>query len=184
MSDSSNLTSPAADALDPASVPQRRLRSGALMPSIDLGTFGSDHVPHAAVVAAVEEAALLGYRHFDCASVYGNEDVIGESLQSIMRTGIKREEIWITSKLWNDMHAEDDVSRTLVSRSQRHRNSNRLPNATATISANIFALGLTMAFGRELIGATLRTAKQRTQTASVTGTESQHWDLNRKLVRN
>jgi alcohol dehydrogenase (NADP+) len=109
MPDSSNLTFPAADAIDPASVPQRRLRSGALMPAIGLGTFGSDYVPHAAVAAAVEDAACLGYRHFDCAAVYGNENLIGESLQHIMRSGIKREELWITSKLWNDMHAEEDV---------------------------------------------------------------------------
>jgi diketogulonate reductase-like aldo/keto reductase len=109
MPDSSNLMFPAADAINPASVPQRRLRSGAFMPAIGLGTFGSDHVPHAAVAAAVTDAASLGYRHFDCAAVYGNEDLIGESLQFIMRSGIKREELWITSKLWNDKHAEEDV---------------------------------------------------------------------------
>jgi alcohol dehydrogenase (NADP+) len=109
MPDSSNATFPATDAVDPASVPQRELRSGAKMPAIGLGTFGSDHVPHAAVAAAVKDAASLGYRHFDCAAVYGNEDLIGESLQEIMRFGIKREELWITSKLWNDKHAEEDV---------------------------------------------------------------------------
>jgi diketogulonate reductase-like aldo/keto reductase len=109
MPDSSNLTSPAADAVDPASIPRRQLRTGALMPAIGLGTFGSDRVPHAAVAAAVKDAASLGYRHFDCASVYGNEDLIGESLQHLMRSGIKREELWITSKLWNDKHAEEDV---------------------------------------------------------------------------
>ncbi len=109
MSDPSNLTFPSPDAVDPASVPQRQLRSGARMPAIGLGTFGSDHVPHAAVAAAVKDAAALGYRHFDCASVYGNEDAIGDSLQQIMRSGIKREELWITSKLWNDKHAEEDV---------------------------------------------------------------------------
>src|SRR5580658_5116000 len=97
------------DAVDPASVPQRRLRSGAWMPAVGLGTFGSDHVPHASVAAAVKDAASLGYRHFDCAAVYGNEDLIGESLQVVMRSGIKREELWITSKLWNDKHAEEDV---------------------------------------------------------------------------
>ena len=109
MSDPSIPTFPAADAVDPATVPQRRLRSGASLPAIGLGTFGSDHVPHAAVAAAVLDAAALGYRHFDCASVYGNEDLIGQSFQQIMRSGIKREELWITSKLWNDKHDEADV---------------------------------------------------------------------------
>jgi alcohol dehydrogenase (NADP+) len=79
------------------------------MPVIGLGTFGSDHVSHAAVAAAVRDAASLGYRHFDCAAVYGNEDLIGEALQHVIRSGIKREELWITSKLWNDKHAEEDV---------------------------------------------------------------------------
>jgi len=50
---------------------------------------------------------VVGYRHFDCASVYGNEVVVGASLEQIQRDGVKREELWITSKLWNDKH--DDV---------------------------------------------------------------------------
>ena len=65
---------PAEDAIDPARVPQRRLESGARMPAIGLGTFGSDHVSPAEIAAAVRDAAVVGYRHFDCASVYGNED--------------------------------------------------------------------------------------------------------------
>ena len=95
--------------IDPASVPQRRLASGAMMPAIGLGTFGSDHVPHEQVAEAVKAAAALGYRHFDCASVYGNESHIGRSLEEIIGSGIRREELWITSKLWNDKHGEDDV---------------------------------------------------------------------------
>lgn len=54
-------------------------------------------------------AASVGYRHFDCAAVYGNEHLIGESLEIIMKGGIKREDLWITSKLWNDKHGEKDV---------------------------------------------------------------------------
>ncbi len=97
------------DAIDPALVPHRRLASGALMPAIGLGTFGSDHAGHDAVAAAVKCAAQMGYRHFDCASVYGNEDRIGESFESLFRAGLHRGEIWVTSKLWNDKHGEDDV---------------------------------------------------------------------------
>ena len=59
--------------IDPAAVPHRRLASGALMPAVGLGTFGSDHVSPAQVAEAVLGAAAFGYRHFDCASVYGNE---------------------------------------------------------------------------------------------------------------
>ena len=79
------------------------------MPGIGLGTFGSDHASADQVAAAVQDAAALGYRHFDCASVYGNEDRVGPALQEAMRTGIRREELWITSKLWNDKHGENDV---------------------------------------------------------------------------
>ena len=98
-----------ADAIDPARVPQRRLYTGAAMPGIGLGTFGSDHVSHQAVAEAVKEAAAAGYRHFDCASVYGNEAHIGRSFQKLMDGGLNREEIWVTSKLWNDKHGEEDV---------------------------------------------------------------------------
>lgn len=100
---------PAADGVDPALVPQRRLATGATMPAIGLGTFGSDHVPHAAVAEAVKLAAAAGYRHFDCASVYGNEELIGQALEEVFSDGLDRSEVWITSKLWNDKHGEDDV---------------------------------------------------------------------------
>jgi alcohol dehydrogenase (NADP+) len=95
--------------VDPASVPQRKLYTGAAMPAVGLGTFGSDHVTPAQVAGAVLGAAAVGYRHFDCASVYGNESEVGVSLSAILAGGVKREELWVTSKLWNDKHGEDDV---------------------------------------------------------------------------
>ncbi len=79
------------------------------MPAVGLGTFGSDHVSPNQVAEAVEGAAAVGYRHFDCASVYGNEPEVGAALESVRRNGINREELWVTSKLWNDKHGEDDV---------------------------------------------------------------------------
>ena len=93
--------------IDPALIPRRRLYSGAQMPAIGLGTFGSDHVTAAEVAETVKGAAAVGYRHFDCASVYGNEREIGAALEAVMTSGIRREELWITSKVWNDRH--DDV---------------------------------------------------------------------------
>ena len=95
--------------VDPALVPQRVLHSGARMPAIGLGTFGSDHVTASEIAAAVEDAAAVGYRHFDCASVYGNELEIGYALQQVLLRQAKREQLWITSKLWNDKHGENDV---------------------------------------------------------------------------
>jgi alcohol dehydrogenase (NADP+) len=95
--------------VDPAFVPQRILYTGARMPAIGLGTFGSDQARAAEVAAAVEGAAAGGYRHFDCASVYGNEREIGNALEQVLQRHIKREELWVTSKLWNDKHGESDV---------------------------------------------------------------------------
>jgi len=104
------MTGPFLDGrVDPALVPQRLLYTGAQMPTIGLGTFGSDHVSAGEVAAAVEGAAAVGYRHFDCASVYRNEHQIGYALQQVLRSHIKRAQLWITSKLWNDKHGETDV---------------------------------------------------------------------------
>jgi alcohol dehydrogenase (NADP+) len=97
------------DGVDPALVPQRVLYTGAKMPAIGLGTFGSDHVSPADVAAAVLGAASVGYRHFDCAAVYGNEAKIGESFRTILAGGIARGDLWVTSKLWNDKHDPADV---------------------------------------------------------------------------
>lgn len=96
-------------AVDPGLVPQRVVYTGARMPAIGLGTFGSDRFQSSEIAAAVEGAAAVGYRHFDCASVYGNEPQIGYALQQVSRAGVKREQLWITSKLWNDKHSEKDV---------------------------------------------------------------------------
>jgi alcohol dehydrogenase (NADP+) len=95
--------------IDPSLVPCRILYTGAKIPAIGLGTFGSDRFTADEIASAVLGAAEIGYRHFDCASVYGNENEIGVSFQKIMTSGIQREELWITSKLWNDKHAEEDV---------------------------------------------------------------------------
>src|ERR1017187_4999187 len=93
----------------PTSIPKRRLASGALMPAIGMGTFGSDHVSADEVAAAVEDALAFGYRPIDCASVDGSEPRIGDALAAAFRAGLRREEVWIVSKLWNDKHAENDV---------------------------------------------------------------------------
>lgn len=94
---------------DPSRIPSRTLASGAKMPAIGLGTFGSDHVSPETVAEAVRYAAGIGYRHFDCASVYGNESQIGLAFQQLLGKGLRREELWVTSKLWNDKHGENDV---------------------------------------------------------------------------
>lgn len=90
--------------IDITKVPQRTLYTGVKMPGIGMGTFGSDRFSAEDISAAVEGAAEIGFRLFDGASVYGNEHLIGESYKKILNSGIKREELFITSKVWNDMH--------------------------------------------------------------------------------
>ena len=92
--------------IEPCLVPQRTLYTGARMPAIGLGTFGSDRFSAAQVAAAVKGAVSAGYRHIDCASVYGNEAEIGAVLAELFAQGIRREELWITSKVWNDRHGD------------------------------------------------------------------------------
>ena len=95
--------------IHPNLVPKRKLNTGAEIPALGLGTFGSDHYTAEQIARAVRGAAEVGYRHFDCAAVYGNEKEIGEAFQEIVSSGVARAELWITSKLWNDKHAEEDV---------------------------------------------------------------------------
>ena len=104
----------APDGVNPAAVPHRTLHTGAKIPAVGLGTFGSDRFSVKEVADAVLEAISVGYRHIDCASIYGNEREIGESLQLALQGGIRREEIFVTSKVWNNMHGEGDVLLSLA----------------------------------------------------------------------
>ena len=71
-----------------------------------MGTFGSDRYPPDIVSQAIPIAYELGFRHFDCAAVYGNEREIGDQLQALFGNGVRREDLWITSKLWNNRHSD------------------------------------------------------------------------------
>jgi len=99
-----------ADGIDPGAVPYKTLYTGSKIPVIGLGTFGSDHASPDEVAEAVRTGISLGYRHIDCAAVYGNEKEIGGVFAELFASGaVKREEMWITSKVWNDHHGAGDV---------------------------------------------------------------------------
>ena len=88
-------------------VPYYTLNTGDQIPCIGLGTFGSDRFSAAEVSQAVEGAIRSGYRCIDCASVYGNEKEIGEVIRRILAEGVcKRSDLFVMSKVWNDMHKE------------------------------------------------------------------------------
>lgn len=88
-----------------------KLRTGYTMPAVGLGTWQSKpHEVEAAVVAALQ----CGYRHIDAAACYGNEDEVGSG---ITKSGVPRDQIFITSKLWNTHHephhVEEAVNKSL-----------------------------------------------------------------------
>jgi Aldo/keto reductases, related to diketogulonate reductase len=104
-----NKLTKATNRVDPEKVPQKILYTGEKMPCVGLGTFGSDRFSGEDIAEAVRDAISIGYRLIDCASVYGNEHLIGNSLCKAMEDGVKRDELFITSKVWNNMHGEGDV---------------------------------------------------------------------------
>ncbi len=85
--------------------------NGDLMPILGLGTWKA---AAGEVYTAVKEALRLGYRHIDCAAIYGNEAEVGQALTESFKEGVtSRDQVWITSKLWNNSHAPEDVQPAL-----------------------------------------------------------------------
>lgn len=91
-------------------IPKRKLYNGMEIPAIGMGTFGSDKYNSEQVSAAVKGAIKVGYRLFDCAACYHNEELIGKVFKEAIDEGlVKREDLFITTKVWNDMHGDGDV---------------------------------------------------------------------------
>ena len=86
-------------------------RNGDPMPLFGLGTYQSKaNELHDAIISALKD----GYKLIDCAAYYKNEEIIGAALQETFTSGlVKREELFITSKLWNNNHAPEHVEEAL-----------------------------------------------------------------------
>lgn len=78
------------------------LNNGVKMPWVGFGTFKIKDKNTA--ISSVKEALRLGYRHIDTAAIYGNEEAVGEAIKE---SNVKREDIFLTSKLWNSEHDYD-----------------------------------------------------------------------------
>jgi len=89
------------------------LSSGFRIPQIGLGTWKSRP---GEVAAAVKTALQLGYRHIDCAAIYFNEAEVGEALQDVLKVKkiVPREQVFVTSKLWNTEHKKEHVRPALI----------------------------------------------------------------------
>ena len=84
------------------------LNGGSHIPALGFGTLIPDA---AATVTATRDALEAGFRHFDCAERYRNEREVGEALQAgIAAGGITREDIFVTTKLWNSNHQPERVA--------------------------------------------------------------------------
>ncbi len=82
-------------------VPFITLNDDVQIPQLGYGVF---RVDPADTERAVSEALEIGYRHIDTAAIYGNEEGVGAAIAA---SGIARDELFITTKLWNDMHDGD-----------------------------------------------------------------------------
>ena len=81
--------------------------SSKLIPSVGYGCW---KVPKETCSNLIEEAIKSGYRHIDCAADYGNEKEVGQGIRNAIQSGlVKREDLWITSKLWNTFHEPQHV---------------------------------------------------------------------------
>lgn len=83
-------------------IPAIALSDGHTIPQIGFGTY---KLEGAEAERAVTKALEIGYRHFDTAAFYGNEEAVGRALAA---SGIPREELFVTTKLWNDRHADPE----------------------------------------------------------------------------
>ena len=98
---------PAAPAAIPVAVPAAFGRSDEPLPAVGLGLWKIDR---AGVAGVVEQAIRTGYRHLDSACDYGNEAEAGAGIERALAAGIcRRDDLWVTSKLWNTFHRPEHV---------------------------------------------------------------------------
>ncbi|KAK0276523.1 hypothetical protein LTR35_010386 [Friedmanniomyces endolithicus] len=109
--------------------------------TIPLLGFGTWNLKGDNVSEAVSWAIQTGYRHIDCAAAYGNEKEVGKGIaDGLLKTGLKREDLWITSKLWNDQYIHHPIL-SATSCSPHHSHGTTAPQTA--IDTTLRNLGLT-----------------------------------------
>ena len=98
----------------PENIPRIALRGDAVIPQLGFGVF---QVPPGETAAVVARALSVGYRHIDTAAAYGNEAAVGEAIRS---SGLGRDEVFVTSKCFNNDHGYEEAKRAF------HASLNRL----------------------------------------------------------
>jgi 2,5-diketo-D-gluconate reductase A len=97
----------------PAQVPEVTLNNGVRMPIVGFGVF---QVPPEQTEQVISDALAAGYRHLDTAASYGNEEAVGRAIKA---SGIPREELFVTTKLWIQHTGEDTAKREFDQSLQR-----------------------------------------------------------------
>lgn len=108
----------------PAAPPSHvTLPSGDKMPTLGLGCWQS---PPEQLASAVEHAIKAGYQHIDGATIYGNEEALGEGIR---RSGVDRKDLWVTTKLWNStsLTLTPGGWKVLMGRTADHRPEDVMP---------------------------------------------------------
>jgi 2,5-diketo-D-gluconate reductase A len=96
-------------------IPTVRLNDGNDIPQLGYGVF---KVPPVDTARMVAQALEVGYRHIDTAAIYGNEEGVGDAIAA---SGIPRDELFITTKLWNDRHHDDEPAAAIAESLERLR---------------------------------------------------------------
>ena len=106
-------------------VPTLTLNDGHHIPQLGFGVW---QVSTDDIVSSVAKALEVGYRHIDTAAIYGNEEGVGAAIAD---SGIPRDELFVTTKLWNDSHGVDAAVR---GRDHQPRASSASTTSTSTSS--------------------------------------------------
>ncbi|XP_048002182.1 aldo-keto reductase AKR2E4-like isoform X2 [Leguminivora glycinivorella] len=97
-------------------MPKVKLNDGREMPALALGTYlgfneqGIIHSENHQLRSVISQAIDVGYRHFDTAAIYGTEGEVGEGVAAKIKEGVRRSDIFVTTKLWNTHHKREQVA--------------------------------------------------------------------------